>query len=169
MQFSQSVPFAPINEIVDPVLHLASPFSGKVQSLKQHPLALFSSGMIGRGVTVELTQGKVTAPFDGKIEQVKRHGYEIILVAKNGLKLLIHIQPPSEQANTSLQITSAFGKKEVKQGELLAYFETTHLEKPLLGSLLIVNADKLGPCFYPLKQVRAGLDPLITITQNQNI
>lgn len=157
MQFSQSVPFAPINEIVDPVLHLASPFSGKVQSLKQHPLALFSSGMIGRGVTVGLTQGKVTAPFDGKIEQVKRHGYEIILVAKNGLKLLIHIQPPSEQANTSLQITSAFGKKEVKQGELLAYFETTHLEKPLLGSLLIVNADRLG--LLPIEASACGARP----------
>jgi phosphotransferase system IIA component len=55
MQFSQSVPFAPINEIVDPVLHLASPFSGKVIALKYHPLALFSSGMVGRGVAVELS------------------------------------------------------------------------------------------------------------------
>ena len=149
MQFSPIISFSPINEITVPVLHLASPFSGKVLNLKNHPVALFSSGMIGRGVSVELTQGKITAPFDGRIEQVKRHGYEIILVAKNGLKLLIHIQPPFEQANSSLQITSAFGKKQVKQGDLLAYFETTHLESPLIGSLLIVNADKLGPCFYP--------------------
>ena len=169
MHFSNTISYAPINDIQDPVLHLASPFSGKVFSLNDHPQALFSSGMLGRGVCVELSQGKITAPFDGQIEQIKRQGYEIILIANNGLKLLINIFSPNERTNLNHQITRVLSKDKIKQGELIAYFETTHLETPLIGSLIIVNAERLGPCYFPLRQVRTGLDPLITITQNQHI
>ncbi|BBN81373.1 hypothetical protein PA25_13580 [Pseudoalteromonas sp. A25] len=165
MQFSKSASYAPITSVSNLFMHLASPFTGKVHPLTVHPEPIFSTGMLGRGVCVEMTSNKVTSPVAGAIEQIKRKGCEFIIVANNGLKLLVHVHLPSEYASLDRQPINAFGKERVEQGEILAYFDLPSSQLKVLGTLIVLNADKLGPCYYPLRQVSAGQDPLLTLTK----
>ncbi|OHU97210.1 PTS sugar transporter [Pseudoalteromonas byunsanensis] len=167
MQFSTPVEYAPITTIDSPLMHLASPFTGKVLPLLAHPDPLFAKGMLGRGVCVDMSSNKVCSPVTGTIERIKRKGSEFIIVADNGLKLLVHIQLPPDCNAMERQPINAFGKEHVTQGEVLAYFDLTGSNSRMLGTLIVLNADKLGPCYYPLKQVNAGQDPLLTITKKQ--
>ncbi|MBQ4850066.1 PTS glucose transporter subunit IIA [Pseudoalteromonas sp. MMG012] len=165
MQFSPVIAYTPINAIPNPFMHLASPFSGKVLPLSSHPEHLFSQGMLGRGVCVQLSSCKVVSPVHGTIEQINRHGTEYIITAQNGLKVLVNILIPAEYSSAQYQTANAFGKTDIQQGEILAYFDIPSSVAPTMGSLVLINAEKLGPCYHPLKQVSAGQDPLITLTK----
>ena len=167
MQFSPVISYAPINSIDQPLLHLASPFSGKVTPLSSHPDPLFSQGMLGRGICVQLSSFKIVSPVHGTIEQIKQHGTEFIISAQNGLKILVNIRIPTEYSAPQYQTFNAFGKTTIQQGELLAYFDIPASVTPAIGSVILINAEKLGPCYYPLKQVSAGQDPLVTLTKSE--
>ncbi|CAH9057769.1 PTS system glucose-specific EIIA component [Pseudoalteromonas holothuriae] len=168
MQFSKSVDYAPIASVEHLLMNLASPFTGKVYPLSVHPETLLATSMLGRGVCVEMTGNKVTSPISGTIEQIKRKGCEFIIVADNGLKLMVHVHLPNEYNTLGQQAINAFGKKHIEQGEILAYFDLPSSQQKILGTLIVLNADKLGPCYYPLKQVSAGQDPLLSITKKQS-
>lgn len=166
MQFSALISYSPINAISQPLMHLASPFSGKVMPITAHPEPLFSQGILGRGICVQLSSFKIVAPIHGKIEQIKRHGCEFIIASQNGLKVLVHIALPAEYAGVKYQTINAFGKSDIAQGDVLAYFDIPPTSTPIMGALILINAEKLGPCYHPLKQVSAGQDPLITLTKS---
>ncbi|KZN36473.1 hypothetical protein N480_17390 [Pseudoalteromonas luteoviolacea S2607] len=164
MIFSTPIKYAPITQIANPLLHIASPFSGKVMPLNHHPVQLFSTGVLGIGVMVTTNQALMLAPCKGKIIRTTQQGCEFVIRAESGLQLLIHLHIPSEYKKMENLLQHSVGKKSVCSGDVLCYYDVPQ-DTPILGSLIILNADKLGPCYYPLNQVNAGKDPLITLAR----
>ncbi|KZN32394.1 PTS glucose transporter subunit IIA [Pseudoalteromonas luteoviolacea] len=164
MIFSTPIKYAPITQIANPLLHIASPFSGKVLPLQNHPIQLFATGVLGVGVCVKSNQALMLAPCKGKVIKTTQQGCEFVIRAESGLQLLLHLHIPSEYKKMEKLIQHSVGKNTVSAGDVLCYFDVPQ-EQPILGSMVILNADKLGPCYYPLNQVNAGKDPLITLAR----
>ncbi|HLR80810.1 MAG TPA: PTS glucose transporter subunit IIA [Bacillota bacterium] len=71
--------------------YIYAPMNGRILSLKDVPDPVFSQKMMGEGVAIYPTDGKVYAPISGKIVQVPSTKHAIGMVSKEGIEVLIHI------------------------------------------------------------------------------
>ena len=72
-------------------LELLSPMTGKVIPVEQCPDAVFAGKVLGDGVAVIPTDGRVYAPVDGKVVQVAHSLHAFCIVSDDGLEVLIHL------------------------------------------------------------------------------
>lgn len=100
-----------------------SPVKGNVQPLTEVNDETFASGIMGKGVAVDPTEGKVFAPGNGVVTAMFNTGHAIGLRLDNDVELLIHIGIDT----VSLNGEHFFGKvkkdQEVKTGDLLVEFD----------------------------------------------
>ena len=78
-----------IDETKDVILE--SPVKGEVLPLTKINDEVFSSGLVGDGIAVEPTEGKLTAPVAGKITMIFETNHALGLKTDNGAELLLHI------------------------------------------------------------------------------
>lgn len=67
------------------------PISGDVKPISETPDPTFAQKMMGDGVVIFPSEGKVYAPFDGKVSFVFETKHAMGLVSNQGLELLIHV------------------------------------------------------------------------------
>lgn len=70
---------------------IASPVKGTAVSLEQVNDPTFSEGMLGKGVAVIPTEGKIYAPADGEISLVFDTLHAVSMTTKYGVEILIHV------------------------------------------------------------------------------
>ncbi|CCQ12152.1 putative PTS system protein [Pseudoalteromonas luteoviolacea B = ATCC 29581] len=161
---SKIIEYSPITAIANPLYHIASPFSGKVTSLTAHSDAIFALGVLGPGVLVELTGELMVSPFDGKIEAIKQGGVEWVLVSNLGQKLLLHLSIPWQfQTPEYLKLLKAHTNSILLGEPLLRFALPPSIE--VSASMVLLSDETSLTYYYVLKQVRAGLDPLITAAE----
>ncbi|UOR11108.1 PTS sugar transporter subunit IIA [Halobacillus amylolyticus] len=68
-----------------------APLSGKVVPLDDVPDPVFSQRMMGDGVAIEPTDGKVVSPVAGEIIQVFPTKHAVGIKTKSGIEVLVHI------------------------------------------------------------------------------
>lgn len=68
-----------------------SPCLGKIVQIEDIPDPVFSEKMMGDGIAIEPSEGKIYSPFDGEIIQVFNSKHAITLKSNKGTNLLIHI------------------------------------------------------------------------------
>ncbi len=68
-----------------------SPCLGKIVQIEDIPDPVFSEKMMGDGIAIEPSEGKIYSPFDGEIIQVFNTKHAITLKSNKGTNLLIHI------------------------------------------------------------------------------
>ncbi|AEJ30676.1 sucrose-specific PTS transporter subunit IIBC [Leuconostoc sp. C2] len=115
-------------ETTEPITHaegfgIAAPVVGQLVDIKTVGDAVFSSGMMGKGVAIEPTDNKIFAPADGEITVAyeSKHAYGI--KTTDGVEVLIHVGIDTVnlagQGFTS-EITQG---QQVKKGQLLGTFD----------------------------------------------
>ena len=70
---------------------IASPVKGTAVSLEQVNDPTFSEGMLGKGVAVIPTEGKIYAPADGEISLVFDTLHAVSMTTKDGVEILVHV------------------------------------------------------------------------------
>lgn len=70
---------------------IVAPLSGKVVNLEEVPDPVFSQKMMGDGIAIEPTEGKVVSPVAGEIVQLFPTKHAIGLKTDSGLEVLVHI------------------------------------------------------------------------------
>lgn len=70
---------------------LYAPMKGRTVALAEVPDPAFAQGMLGKGVAIEPTDGKVCAPCDARVDSVFATGHAVSLVADCGAEILIHV------------------------------------------------------------------------------
>ncbi|MFT4412395.1 PTS glucose transporter subunit IIA [Fredinandcohnia humi] len=68
-----------------------APVTGKVLSLEEVPDPVFSQKMMGDGLAIDPSEGKVVSPVKGKIIQLFPTKHAIGIKTETGLEVLIHI------------------------------------------------------------------------------
>ncbi|QUI63855.1 PTS sugar transporter [Pseudoalteromonas sp. A22] len=165
IELSPPIQYRPISQIANPIAHIPSPFSGKVLPLSTYTNAAIASGMLGIGVCVQMRVPLLLSPCNGKLIQIRKNNCEYILHANNGLKMLLSLEIGNEFAKPEYLKANSFGKTTIKLGEPLCFFDIPLSEAKTMAAIVLLNAQKLGACYYPLKQVSAAKEPIITIAR----
>lgn len=68
-----------------------APMAGKVMAITEVPDPTFAAGMLGNGIAIEPTEGKVYAPCDATVDIMFATGHAVSLIADCGAEILIHV------------------------------------------------------------------------------
>ena len=68
-----------------------APIAGKAVAITEVPDPTFAEGMLGNGVAIIPTDGKVYAPCDATVDMMFATGHAVSLVAAGGAEILIHV------------------------------------------------------------------------------
>ena len=120
-----------------------APMNGTAVKLADVPDKNFASGMLGLGVAIDPTEGKLYAPFDGTIICVAeaKHAYGIRNAA--GAEVLIHIGVYSGRLKGKYFIPKIVNGQQVRKGDLLAEFNISAIKKEykMFSPVILVDAE----------------------------
>ena len=144
---------------------LKSPLTGNIVALSDVPDEVFSSGVLGKGIAIEPTVGKVIAPADGEITTLVPTGHAVGIKSKNGAEILIHIGMDTVKMNGDGFKTHVQQGDKVKQGQLLIEFDIAKIKKagyPIITPFVITNYAEYKDIITDDAKTIKGGDNLIT-------
>lgn len=146
---------------------LLSPLTGQVVSLKDVPDTTFSTGLVGKGVAIEPTEGSVKSPFSGKISMLTPTNHAIGIQSEDGVELLIHIGLETVKLEgVGFELLVSDGQ-EVKMGQELMRFNIAELRKQkinLVSPVVITNSPQFLDIIETTdKQIEACNGILLTV------
>ena len=156
------------NETVAPTIKreiLKSPLTGNLVALSDVPDEVFSSGVLGKGIAIEPTVGKVIAPADGEITTLFPTGHAVGIKTNNGAELLIHIGMDTVKMNGDGFKTHVQQGDKVKQGQLLIEFDIDKIKKagyPIITPFVVTNFAEYKDIITADGKTINGGDNLIT-------
>lgn len=121
---------------------IASPLKGHVQALSQIEDAAFSQGLLGKGVAVEPTVGKVQAPADGVVTTLFPTNHAIGITTTEGVEVLIHVGMDTVQLDGKHFTAKIAQGDKVKKGQLLVEFDIEAIKEAgysLVTPVIITN------------------------------
>lgn len=121
-----------------------APMEGNAVPLKAINDGVFSEDMLGKGIAIEPTVGKVTAPFDGKVAMIYTTKHAIALTSNEGVEILIHVGIDTVQLNGKYYDIKVAVGDEVKAGDLLAEFDIKGIESEgyrTITPIIVANTD----------------------------
>lgn len=127
--------------------HLYAPMAGAAVSVTEVPDPTFAEGMLGNGIAIIPTEGKVFAPCDATVDTMFTTGHAVSLNTESGAEILIHV---------GLETVSLEGKpfkvhvsngQKVKKGQLLMEVDLAAVKAAGLNTItpmLVCNSDDFG-------------------------
>mgnify|MGYP002518924760 CR=1 FL=1 len=124
--------------------HVYAPMAGEAVAISEVPDPTFSSGMMGNGIAIQPTDGKVCSPVNGTVDMMFDTGHAVSLVSDNGIEILIHV---------GLETVGLEGKpfqgkvqngQKVKKGDLLFVADLEAIKAaglPTITPVLVCNSD----------------------------
>ena len=103
------------------------PIEGKIIPLNQVEDDAFSQEVLGKGIAIIPSEGKVYAPFDGTVITLYPTKHAIGIVSDNWCEVLIHIGMNTVQLNGKYFTSHVQQGDKVKKGQLLVEFDIDHI------------------------------------------
>ena len=136
--------------------HIFAPMAGKAVPITEVPDPTFSEGLLGDGIAIIPTDGKVCAPCDATVETMFTTGHAVSLVTDFGAEVLIHVGLETVGLEGKpFKVHAANGDK-VKKGQLLIEVDLEAVKAaglPTITPVLICNTDD-----YPTFKTFVGKD-----------
>lgn len=132
------------NPIGDTTTTLYSPVQGKIVPLSKVPDEVFSQRMLGDGIAIEPSEGKLYAPCDGTVESVFDTGHAVNLKGEKGCEILLHIGLDTVKLNGKYFTSHVSNGQYVKRGELLISFDIDGIKNEgykTVTPVIICNSD----------------------------
>ena len=122
-----------------------APMAGKAVPISEVPDPTFAEGMLGNGIAIEPSEGKVYAPCDATVDMMFTTGHAVSLVADCGAEVLIHVGLETVSLEGKpFKVCAASGDK-VKKGQLLMEVDLDAVKAaglPIITPMLICNTDE---------------------------
>lgn len=99
------------------------PIAGEVFPLSEIADAAFSTELLGKGLAVRPSEGKVYAPFDGTVETFFPTNHAVGLKSVDGIELLIHIGMDTVNLEGKYFVPKVKQEDTIKKGQLLLEFD----------------------------------------------
>ena len=135
---------------------LYAPMAGKAVAIAQVPDPTFAEGMLGNGIAIEPTEGKVYAPCDATVDMMFPTGHAVSLVADCGAEILIHVGLETVSLEGKPFTIHAANGDKVKKGQLLIEVDLKAVEAAGLKTItpmVVCNTDN-----YPTFQTKVDRD-----------
>lgn len=126
---------------------LCAPVAGNAVPVTQVPDPTFAEGMLGNGIAVEPTEGKVYAPCDATVDTMFETGHAVSLVAANGAEVLIHVGLETVTLKGKHFTIHCKNGDQVKKGDLLIEFDLDAIKAEgfnTITPMLVCNSDDFG-------------------------
>lgn len=123
---------------------IASPLNGEVLPLSEVKDEAFSTGVLGQGLAILPTEGKLYAPCDGEITTFFPTGHAIGLASDNGAEILIHVGMDTVKLDGDGFTPKKNQGDKVKKGELLLEFDIEKIQAAgyeIITPMIITNSD----------------------------
>lgn len=135
---------------------LYAPMAGKAVAITQVPDPTFAEGMLGNGIAIQPSEGKVYAPCDATVDMMFPTGHAVSLVADNGAEILIHVGLETVSLEGKPFTIHAANGDKVKKGQLLIEVDLKAVEAAGLNTItpmVVCNTDA-----YPTFQTKVDRD-----------
>lgn len=145
---------------------ILSPLTGRTVPLEEVPDPVFSQKIIGDGMAIIPTEGKIVSPVDAQVVSVADTGHAYGLKTADGLEILIHAG--LETVSLKGECFKVYVKPDdtVKAGDMLAEMDLKFLEEkkinPITPVLVCGGLDKRVLVKSQPGQVEAGKSVLLT-------
>ncbi len=102
-----------------PMDEIYAPLAGQAVPVTQVPDPTFAEGMLGNGIAILPTDGKVYAPCDATVDMMFNTGHAVSLIADCGAEILIHVGLETVSLEGKHFTIHAENGQKVKKGDLL--------------------------------------------------
>ena len=124
--------------------HVYAPMAGQAVAITEVPDPTFSEGMMGNGIAIQPTDGKVCAPFNGTVDMMFDTGHAVSLVSDSGIELLIHVGLETVGLNGAPFKVKVKSGDKVKKGDVLMIADLDAIKAaglPTITPVLVCNTD----------------------------
>ncbi|MFZ2717591.1 MAG: glucose PTS transporter subunit IIA, partial [Lactococcus chungangensis] len=112
-----------------------APMTGTVKELSEIADEVFSSGMLGKGIAIEPTNGQVNSPVDGIVTTVFPTKHAIGVTSDEGVEILIHIGMDTVEMNGEGFESFVKQNERVKKGDLMIRVDLDKIKAAGLSSI----------------------------------
>lgn len=126
---------------------IVSPMTGEIHPLSEVEDQAFAQELMGKGIAIVPTEGKVYAPFDGVVEALYRTKHAIGLKAENGVEILVHIGVDTVSLKGKHFNALVEQGQSIKAGDLLVEFEPEKIKAEgynTITSIVVTNMQQFG-------------------------
>lgn len=124
----------------DGALDICAPLTGEAVTLQETGDETFAAEVLGKGVAIVPSEGKVYAPFDATVATLM--GHAVGLEGRNGVEMLIHIGIDTVKLDGKYYTPHCAEGDTVKAGDLLMEFDIDAIKKegyPVVTPVIITN------------------------------
>ena len=121
-----------------------APLNGEVKAVSEVNDPTFAEGILGQGVAIVPSEGKLYAPFDGTVASIFDTRHAICLTNEAGVELLIHIGLETVSLNGKYFTAKVQADDPIKKGDLLIEFDLDAIKAAgfdTITPVLVTNAD----------------------------
>ncbi len=126
---------------------VTSPAIGAVIPLASVNDKAFAEGMMGPGIAIAPTSGKIVSPVDGVVDTLAETLHAVGLHSDSGLDVLIHVGLDTVKLNGKYFSAKVAEGQRVKRGDSLIEFDAASIESAgyeITTPMTIVNADEFA-------------------------
>lgn len=150
---------------------IASPLKGQIVKLENVEDVSFSKGLLGKGVAILPSEGKLVAPCDGLVTTIFPTGHAIGITSDEGYQILIHIGTDTVQLNGQYFTKKVEQGTRIKKGDVLIEFDIDKITQKgyrVITPIIITNTEEYLDIIETMQASVTYSDPLITVIPNEN-
>lgn len=127
------------------IIEIFNPVKGEVFNVSQSVDQTFASKMMGDGVCINPSEGRVYAPFDGEVASIFPTGHAVTLSSEDGINVLIHVGVDTVSLDGEGFTKHVKDGDKVKTGDLLIEFDSDLIKsKGLSDQTMVIIMDSDG-------------------------
>ncbi|WP_138418016.1 beta-glucoside-specific PTS transporter subunit IIABC [Aquibacillus sediminis] len=148
-------------------VEIVSPLKGDIVPLNQVSDEAFATGLLGKGIAIEPSEGKLIAPVSGTVTALFPTKHAVGLTTDEGVELLIHVGMDTVNLEGKFFTGHVAQGDRVEKGTLLVEFDIASIKKAgykLTTPVLVTNHDAYELTTTDQKQV--NVDDVLIIVED---
>ena len=129
--------------------------NGEIIDIEKTEDEVFSTKVLGEGIAIEPTEGKLYSPTDGMVSMVFKTKHAINIISDNGCEILLHVGIDTVKLGGKYFVAHVKDGDRIKKGDLLISFDMDKIKEEgfkLTTPLVVCN----GADYQSVKTVAKG-------------